>query len=635
MAKQVKIDIVARDKTKQAVESSKRGLGGIKKFALAASAALATIGAGRAIGNLVRVGKEVESLQVRFKFLFGTAEEGTRAFDNLANFAAKVPFSLEEIAAASGNLAVVSKDANELSKILEITGNVAAVTGLDFQTTASQIQRAFSGGIAAADVFREKGVRSLLGFEQGAKVSIDQTIKRFEEVFGKGGRFGNATDELANTFEGTVSMLGDKFFKFQNDVNQSFFTELKAQFGDLNQFLANNEDEIAEFGREIGEALATGVRFTADAVVLLKNNFDLLKAALIAIISVKVISFLYGMATAISVVNGRMVVLNATMRKNLIFMAATGVVFGIQKIIDALGLFGDEVEDNTTKQNAYNDSLREFDRQLRDQKASIADAMKTDKIEEFTTATDQMTLSMALFDEQLNQQKQSLASIDEEYLKIIEHLGLLNDAQIKVLNGFDAQKQASRDAHRTEAQTAEEAAQKNIEAFKNSEFEKINTKKVTDKQLRQMGRHTLREGARINKELFRLNQALNIGEAIMNTAKGVTAALPNIPLALAIGAFGAIQVATIASQQPPAQFGGIRQAGSPFLVGEKGAELFTPATAGTVTPAHQMPSGSTVVNFNINTVSAKGFNELLNNSRGMITNMINQAVNEKGKANLI
>jgi hypothetical protein len=356
---------------------------------------------------------------------------------------------------------------------------------------------------------------------------------------------------------------------------------------------------------------------------------------LIAIISVKVISFLYGMATAISVVNGRMVVLNATMRKNLIFMAATGVVFGIQKIIDALGLFGDEVEDNTTKQNAYNDSLREFDRQLRDQKASIADAMKTDKIEEFTTATDQMTLSMALFDEQLNQQKQSLASIDEEYLKIIEHLGLLNDAQIKVLNGFDAQKQASRDAHRTEAQTAEEAAQKNIEAFKNSEFEKINTKKVTDKQLRQMGRHTLREGARINKELFRLNQALNIGEAIMNTAKGVTAALPNIPLALAIGAFGAIQVATIASQQPPAQFGGIRQAGSPFLVGEKGAELFTPATAGTVTPAHQMPSGSTVVNFNINTVSAKGFNELLNNSRGMITNMINQAVNEKGKANLI
>jgi phage-related minor tail protein len=102
-------------------------------------------------------------------------------------------------------------------------------------------------------------------------------------------------------------------------------------------------------------------------------------------------------------------------------------------------------------------------------------------------------------------------------------------------------------------------------------------------------------------------------------------------------ATGLAQVANIRSQQPPAQFGGARQANQPFLVGEKGAELFTPATAGTVTPNHQLGDkmGATVVNFNINTVSAKGFNELLNNSRGMITNMINQAVNEKGKANLI
>ena len=43
-----------------------------------------------------------------------------------------VPFSLEQIQQASGNLAVVLWRPNQLSKILEITGNVAAVTGLDF-----------------------------------------------------------------------------------------------------------------------------------------------------------------------------------------------------------------------------------------------------------------------------------------------------------------------------------------------------------------------------------------------------------------------------------------------------------------------------------------------------------------------
>ncbi len=86
MAKQVKIDIVARDKTKQAIDKSKRGLGGLKTAALAVSAALATIGAGRALKGLVNTGKEIESLQIRFKLLFGSAEEGAKAFDEMAKF---------------------------------------------------------------------------------------------------------------------------------------------------------------------------------------------------------------------------------------------------------------------------------------------------------------------------------------------------------------------------------------------------------------------------------------------------------------------------------------------------------------------------------------------------------------------
>ena len=621
MTKKVNIDIVARDKTKRAIDQSKKGLGSLKTAALAVSAALATIGAGRAISGLIQVGKEVESLRVRFKFLFGSVSEGNKAFDALANFAARVPFSLQEISLASGNLAVVAKDADQLSKILEITGNVAATTGLDFQTTASQIQRAFSGGIAAADVFREKGVRSLLGFEQGAKVSIQQTIQRFEEVFGKGGRFGNATDELANTFEGTVSMLGDKFFKFQNDVNQSFFTELKAQFGDLNQFLANNEDEIAEFGKEIGEALATAVRFTADTIVFLKDNTDLLKAAFIAIVAVKVAGFLYGIATAVSVVNARVVTLNATMRKNLIFLAATGVVFGIQKIIDALGLFGDEIEENTELQHGYNDSLKEFDRQLQLQKDSLAEATAAQTTLQEQTLDLSDTYEDLLHKHTMSKPYQDLTNSITESLAAIEALTF---AQQEVEQGFMDQKAASREAHEQEKKS-------------------VMTRKEALAETGRALKDFTEEGAKRSKKLFRVNQAVAIGEAIMSTYAGAARALKDIPppfnfaVAALTVATGLAQVANIRSQQPPAQFGGVRQANQPFLVGEKGAELFTPATAGTVTPNHQLGGamGATNVTFNINTVSAKGFNELLVNSRGMIVNMINQAVNERGRRNLV
>ena len=107
---------------------------------------------------------------------------GAKAFDNMSKFASKVPFSLQEISRGAGVLATVTDNADDLQKMLEITGNVAAVTGLDFQISAEQIQRSFSSGIGAADLFREKGVRNMLGFKAGANVSIEETVMAFEKV---------------------------------------------------------------------------------------------------------------------------------------------------------------------------------------------------------------------------------------------------------------------------------------------------------------------------------------------------------------------------------------------------------------------------------------------------------------------
>ena len=246
-------------------------------------AALAAIGVGKVVKSFVDVGSSVEKLGLRFKFLFGSAQEGAKAFENLTKFASEVPFSLQEIETASGNLAVVAKDADHLSELLQITGNVAAVTGLDFRTAGEQIQRSFSGGIASADIFRERGVRAMLGFEQGASVSIEETIKKFQEVFGKGGKFGNATKEFANTLEGTISMLGDKMFNFQKKVAEEFFDELKFQLGDLDKFFKDNQETVEEFAKTIGEGLAAAIQGTAQVVIFLKENIDLVKAAFVAL----------------------------------------------------------------------------------------------------------------------------------------------------------------------------------------------------------------------------------------------------------------------------------------------------------------------------------------------------------------
>ena len=252
----------------------------VRKVGLVGGAITAAFG-GFAIKKVIDVGMSVESLAVRMELLFGSVEEGAKAFDNMANFASKVPFSLGEIQRGAGSLAVVSEDADHLSKILEITGNVAGATGLDFATTASQIQRAFSGGIAAADMFREKGVRNMLGFSQGATVSIEETIEAFDRVFGPGGEFGNTTKRLASTLSGTLSMIGDKVFNFQRLMSDSqFFSTLQKRFEDLNKHLEDNQERLDELAVSIGLGLADAIEGAVGAMIFLNENMEKVKLTL-------------------------------------------------------------------------------------------------------------------------------------------------------------------------------------------------------------------------------------------------------------------------------------------------------------------------------------------------------------------
>jgi hypothetical protein len=83
--------------------------------------------------------------------------------------------------------------------------------------------------------------------------------------------------------------------------------------------------------------------------------------------------------------------------------------------------------------------------------------------------------------------------------------------------------------------------------------------------------------------------------------------------------------------------GGAVSKGTPILVGEQGPELFVPNQTGQITQNARGTGtgGGTTVNFNINTVDASGFEELLVRSRGTITQLINNAVNERGQESLI
>ena len=137
------------------------------------------------------------------------------------------------------------------------------------------------------------------------------------------------------------------------------------------------------------------------------------------------------------------------------------------------------------------------------------------------------------------------------------------------------------------------------------------------------------------KEMFKMDA---IKKALISVYEGALKTFAQIPFPFNIAAVGAALSFGFGLVNKIKGFekGGRPAVGQPAIVGEAGPELFVPDSAGTVIPNNQLGGGKPVtVNFNINTVDARGFNELLVNSRGVLVNIINQAVNEKGKMAVI
>ena len=87
--------------------------------------------------------------------------------------------------------------------------------------------------------------------------------------------------------------------------------------------------------------------------------------------------------------------------------------------------------------------------------------------------------------------------------------------------------------------------------------------------------------------------------------------------------------------------GGAVTPNRPFMVGERGAELFVPNTSGQIitnenTKALMAGGNQSVnVNFSIEATDASGFDELLTSRKNQIVAMISQAMNQKGKVGLV
>jgi hypothetical protein len=210
-----------------------------------------------------------------------------------------------------------------------------------------------------------------------------------------------------------------------------------------------------------------------------------------------------------------------------------------------------------------------------------------------------------------------ITKVFNEQSKAIENKKLLDlQAQQNSQFGFETQKQMAGEA---------------------AKFEMKSTMEKTQFALDQ-GAAIFSSLGQQNKKAFEAAKAFNIANAIMNTYMGATKAMATYPwpfgmiAAAAAVAAGMAQVNAIRSQQYSGRaLGGPVMGNTPYIVGENGPELFTPNTTGSITRNGDLGGGGTTnVNFTIVANDTAGFDQLLTQRRGVITQIIRDAQMERG-----
>ena len=230
----------------------------------------------------------------------------------------------------------------------------------------------------------------------------------------------------------------------------------------------------------------------------------------------------------------------------------------------------------------------------------------------------------------------------EEHEKYLERLEAFHEERKRIMQIALAEETRLSDLEaEKQLKLQKENYDKQLQIFKDGKFAQLDFSKIADKDMGQFTKDTaistLEALAQNNKRAFQINKAYKTAEAIMNTAQGVTKALAsgNIIMAGIIGAMGIAQVATIQSQQYSGiALGGRVQAGSTYMVGEQGAEMFVPDRSGTIIPNKDL-GRATNVNITINANDTQGFDDLLVKRRSVIVNVINDALNSQGREALI
>ena len=230
---------------------------------------------------VIDTSSEFENFQVRLNHVLGSVSEGNRLFNDMTKFASSVPFAFDDIMGAATQMSgVMSGGVDEVNQWMPMIADLAAVSGLSITDTTDQVVRMYSAGAASADLFRERGITAMLGFQSGVSVSAEDTRKQLMAAFeDPQSKFRGASADLALTWDGTMSMMGDKWTLFKKQIGDdgAFAAAKNALKGVLDE-LNNNNDGI----NALSAGISTGLIDAMQLAIFTAGEFAKVLASLTA-----------------------------------------------------------------------------------------------------------------------------------------------------------------------------------------------------------------------------------------------------------------------------------------------------------------------------------------------------------------
>ena len=247
---------------------AKRTLTGIGRTLMNPATVLGGFAAGAGIGGMIKLAADVETLNVQFKVLTGSADDAARVMADVQKFAAETPFQQMDIADAARMLISFGAGANTVVDELRMLGDLAAGTGQPLGQLAEIYGKArVQGRLFGEDInqLTGRGIPVIQALAQQFGVAESQVKKLVEQgrvgfpelqaalqsMTGPGGKFNGLMKELSTTTAGKFSTLIDNLKQVGIIIGEAILPAANIVIDTLLSW----GDEIKVFGKVSGVVL--------------------------------------------------------------------------------------------------------------------------------------------------------------------------------------------------------------------------------------------------------------------------------------------------------------------------------------------------------------------------------------------